>query len=149
MILEERWSENGMSCWVRHCVPQHIVCDDNAESDSLLHAVIFNMPLKAPLTSKRRGFILWRIPIWLWTDRWPRFNELLQIDHRMTWNRTRGRVVSKCATLNKHARWIYARRNTHTKVHPAAVQRMTWPLPLWHVYWWQIAQRLHIDRKVT
>lgn len=133
-----------MSCWVRHCIPQHIMCADNA-SDSEFNAIIFNAPLKAALTSKRRKFILWRIPIWLWTDHWPRFNELLQIDHRMTWNRTPGRIVSKCATLNKQACCIYVHRNAHTKVHPAAVQHVTWPLPLRHMHRWQIAQRLHMD----
>lgn len=143
-MLERRSAENGMSCWVRHCILQCIICDDNAKSDSLLHAVIFNMPLKAPLTSKRREFILWRIPIWLWTDHWPRFNELLQIDHTMTWNRTRGRIVSIVSYLKQ------ACTETHTCTH-----RQKCILQLYNIqsnlypYSMCIGDRLHRGRTLT
>lgn len=55
------------------CVASHntsfvMIMQKKKKSDNVIHAVIFNMSLKAPLTSKRREFILWRIPIWLWTD---------------------------------------------------------------------------------
>lgn len=64
----------------------------------------------------------------------------IKIDYRITWNRTQGKFVLKCATLNKHASWIYMHKNAQTKVHPAASQQYSKTVPLWHVHWWQIAQ---------
>lgn len=62
----------------------NITCDDIAKSNSLLQAVIANIPSKPPDTSKQCEFISWRISIWLQTDHWLRINGLLQIDQWAT-----------------------------------------------------------------
>lgn len=124
MMLQKRAPKK--SSWLRLCIPQHIVCDNDAKSVSLIQPIIFDMTLRAPFISKWCEFILCRIPIWLWTDHWPCFNELLQINTRMTWNRTRGNIVSNCAALNKHAMLnLHVQKNTHLKVHPVAAQHKT------------------------
>lgn len=82
---------------------------------------------KAPLTANPppRKFILWRIPIWLRTDLWPRFNELFQIDHRMTWERDSGEDCVEVRFL-KQAFMLYLCVQRHTRTPHGGKSPSSW-----------------------
>lgn len=95
-----------------------------------LHGESFNR--RAPPSPEPAYKLMsWRIPVWLLRDLWPRFNELLQIDGTMTWERTRGRSAPQCASSNTRFKW-----KPH-KLIPPGTPHVGWPLPSRRIRRWR------------
>lgn len=132
-----------MSCWVWHWILQHLICYNDAICNVFfsirlfvclfLHAkaLIGLLELLCLLNLPPYQLMSWRISIWPLRDLWPRFNELLQIDRRMTWEQTRGRLVPLCDSLNLRSKW-----KPYELILPWK-PCVAWPLPSRHIRWWR------------
>lgn len=135
---EQRLPDNGMSCRVWHRILQHIICNNDAKNVIvwLFWGGFFLNMLKALICLWKAAFTA-NPPVSLSCGEFQFGCKQTSGPASMSYFKsitgwlekgTRGRIVSKCASLNKRACSICACRHTHThRGEPILLMYRIWP----------------------